>query len=160
MIDTAAEARAFASVVKYPPIGVRSWGPGRATRLSGTSGSDYLASANARHLAIAMIETPAGLDAADAILAEPGIDGVFVGPSDLSIGLSRGAAVDPRAPEVDAALDRIAASAARAGKIAGVFCFDGVTAKAMAARGFRLISVSTDLLLMRQAARTELDAAR
>lgn len=160
MIDTSADARAFADVVKYPPIGMRSWGPGRATWLSGASGSDYLGAANAQQLAIAMIETSAGLDAVDAILDEPGIDGVFVGPSDLSISLSGGERVDPRMPLVDAALTRIAASAARAGKIAGLFCFDGTTAKAMAQRGFRLISVSTDLLLMSQAARRELDAAR
>ena len=160
MIGSAAEARSFADFVKYPPVGARSWGPGRVTLLSGDDGNPYLEASNARQLAIAMIETADALEAVDDILAVPGIDGVFVGPSDLSIALSRGARVDPNAAEVDAALSRILAAADRAGKFAALFCFSGAKAKVMGQRGFKLLSVATDLLLMRQAARSELAAAR
>ncbi len=160
MIDTAADARRFAAFCKYPPDGGRSWGPGRATTLTGLAGQDYLTAANRLHLAFAMIETEAALEALDEILAVPGIDGVFVGPSDLSIALSGGRGLDPHAPAVDRALDRVADRAAAAGKHAGLFCFSGEQARRMAGRGFRLLTIATDSLLLSAAARAELKAAR
>lgn len=159
MINSAEEARRLVSFTKYPPQGERSWGPGRVTTLSGCDGPDYLRQANAAQLTLAMIETRAALDAVDAILAVDGIDGIFVGPSDLSIGLS-GGSLDPTSLEVEAALDLIAERAKLAGKLAGIFCFTGRQAKEMAARGFGLNTISTDLLLLRSAARAELAAAR
>ena len=160
MIDDAATARRFAEYVKFPPLGQRSWGPRGAQALSGFDGAAYLHGANAVTLAIAMIETREALAALDAILATPGIDGVFVGPNDLSITLSRGATIDPDGAEVERALDEVAARAAAHSKFAGLFCQDGRRAKWAAARGFALRSVSTDLGLMRAAARAELAAAR
>ena len=160
MINDAAEARRLAEFVKFPPLGARSWGPRAALALSGFVGPAYLHSANASTLAIAMIETREALASLDAILATPGLDGVFVGPSDLSIALHRGAALDPHGGEVDRALTDITARAAAHGKFAGLFCRDGRDAKAAAARGFALRSVSTDLNLLRAAARAELAALR
>src|SRR3954447_25310676 len=85
MIDTAEDARRFTSFVKFPPAGARSWGPHGALALSGLAPADYLAQANSFSLAFAMIETRAALDAVHAILATPGLDGIFLGPSDLSV---------------------------------------------------------------------------
>ena len=90
----------------------------------------------------------------------PGIDGVYVGPSDLSIALSNGAHVDPFHAEVDAALTHIVARSKAHGKFAGLFTFSGASAKAMAARGFAICSIATDQMLLRQAAKAELAAAR
>jgi 4-hydroxy-2-oxoheptanedioate aldolase len=160
MINDVAEARRFAEFVKFPPLGARSWGPRAALALSGFVGPAYLHSANAVTLAIAMIETREALASLDAILATPGIDGVFVGPNDLSIALHRGAVLDPHDGEVERALTEIAARVAAHGKFAGLFCRDGQRAKAAAARGFALRSVSTDLNLLRAAARAELAALR
>ena len=160
MINSADDARRFAEFMKFPPLGKRSWGPRGALSLSGLVGRGYLHGANAITLAIAMIETREALDVLDDILATPGIDGVFVGPSDLSITLSGGAGVDPHGPEVDAALSRVVERAAAHGKFAGLFCFDGARAKTSLARGFALCTVSTELLLLRAAARVELAAAR
>jgi 4-hydroxy-2-oxoheptanedioate aldolase len=160
MINSAEDARRFAEFMKFPPLGRRSWGPRAALALTGLIGPAYLHSANAMTLAIAMIETREALEALDDILATPGIDGVFVGPSDLSIALNRGAVVDPHGADVEAALSRIAERAHAHGKFAGLFCLDGARAKAALARGFGLCSVSTDLILLRAAARLELAAAR
>jgi 4-hydroxy-2-oxoheptanedioate aldolase len=160
MINSAADARRFAEFIKFPPVGRRSWGPRAALALSGLIAPAYLHSANAMTLAIAMIETREALDALDEILATPGIDGVFVGPSDLSIALSRGAVVDPHGPDVEAALSRVVDGARAHGKFAGLFCIDGMRAKAALARGFALCTVSTDLVMLRVAARLELAAAR
>ncbi len=160
MINSGDDARRFAGFMKFPPLGSRSWGPRAALSLSGLIGPAYLHSANAMTLAIAMIETREALEALDQILSTPGIDGVFVGPSDLSIALNRGAVVDPHGADVEAALSRIVERAHAHGKFAGLFCLDGARAKAARARGFALCSVSTDLILLRAAARLELAAAR
>jgi 4-hydroxy-2-oxoheptanedioate aldolase len=160
MINSGADAARFAEFMKYPPIGQRSWGPRAALAFSGLIGPAYLHTANAITLAVAMIETREALDSLEAILATPGIDGVFVGPSDLSIALNHGAVVDAHGVDVDAQLTHIAARARAQGKFAAIFCIDGKRAREMAGRGFALVSVSTDQLLLRQAARAELAAAR
>ena len=160
MINSVADAQAFADHMKFPPMGARSWGPRACSALSGHPGPSYLHEANAITLSIAMIETREALAALDDILAVAGIDGVFVGPSDLSIALSNGAAWDPRGAQVDTALDKVAAAAKKAGKFAGLFCFDGAQAKAMRARGFKFTSISSDIVLLRAAAKAELDKAR
>jgi 4-hydroxy-2-oxoheptanedioate aldolase len=87
MINTVADAEAFANAAKYPPMGQRSWGPTRAMELNGdTSANDFFLAQNSRTLSFAMIETRQALECLDAILDLEGIDGVFVGPADLSIG--------------------------------------------------------------------------
>src|SRR5579863_4842565 len=158
MINSGADARRFADFMKYPPIGQRSWGPRAALTHSGLVGPAYLHSANAFTLAIAMVETAEAFDALDDILGTSGIDGIFTGPSDLSIALHRGALVDPHGADIDALLTRVVARAKAHGKFAGTFCFDGKRAKELAGRGYSLCSVSTDQLLLRAAARAELAA--
>ena len=160
MINSADDARRFAEFMKFPPLGQRSWGPRAALTLSGLVGPAYLHSANSFTLAIAMIETREALDALDDILGTPGVDGVFVGPSDLSIALNRGAVVDPHGADVETQLAHVAARAKAHGKFAATFCLDGKRAREMAGRGYQLVSASTDQLLLRSAARAELAAAR
>ena len=94
MINSGDDARRLVEFVKFPPLGQRSWGPRTALPWSGLDAAAYLQTANATAQAIAMIETRAALDALDDILAVDGIDGVFVGPSDLSIALSGGVSVE------------------------------------------------------------------
>ena len=107
-----------------------------------------------------MRETGEGKDGLEDILDVTGREGVFVGPSDLSIALTKGAVVDAGHPEVDKALDHIAARCKAKGKVAGAFCMTGKRAKEVAAKGFRLCSISTDGMMMRLGARLELKAAR
>jgi 4-hydroxy-2-oxoheptanedioate aldolase len=160
MINSGADARRFVDFMKYPPIGQRSWGPRAALTHSGLIGPAYLHGANAITLAIAMVETAEAFDAIDEILTTPGIDGIFIGPSDLSIALHRGAIVDPHGADVDAAFTKAVARAKAHGKFAAGFCFDGKRARELAGRGYSLCSVSTDALLLRTAARAEIAAAR
>jgi 4-hydroxy-2-oxoheptanedioate aldolase len=155
MIDSVAEARRLASLTKYPPLGERSWGPMRALPLSGLAAGDFFARANDLQLVVAMIETRAALEAVDEILAVPGIDGVLVGPADLSVALT-GGPPDVFHPDVERALDRVVRAARAARKFAAHFCMSGKQARAMLARGFALCSVSTDSALLAQAARAEL----
>lgn len=156
MIDSAADAAAFAAAVKYPPVGTRSWGPVRALPWSGLAAHEFLATANDRTLALAMIETPAAVADLDAILATDGVDGVFVGPTDLSIALSRGARIDPLGAEVTAVCARIAAAARAAGKVAGAYAVTTARARELAELGFRLVGVSSDAEWLAAGARAAL----
>jgi 4-hydroxy-2-oxoheptanedioate aldolase len=160
MVNSVDDAKRFAAFAKLPPTGERSWGPARALAMTGLAMGDYLRQANGFSLAIAMIETREALDALDGILSVEGIDGVFVGPSDLSIALSKGASVNQSSPEVDKALDHVAARAKAHGKLASAFCADGKRAAEVIAKGYLLVSIGTDGLLLRAGARLEIERAR
>jgi 4-hydroxy-2-oxoheptanedioate aldolase len=160
MINSAEDARRLVAFTKFLPLGERSWGPRAVLPLSGLGPADYLTGANAMTQTIAMIETRAALAAVDDILAVEGVDGVFIGPSDLSIALTNGLRTEPRGPALMEAAGRVAARAAAHGKYTAMFCFDGADAAAMGALGFRLCSISSDQMLLRAAARAELEAAR
>jgi 4-hydroxy-2-oxoheptanedioate aldolase len=150
MINSAADARKFAAVAKFPPLGERSWGPQRAMTLQGkTATVDYLREANDGTLTMAMIETPMALAQVDSIAETPGIDALFIGPYDLSTSLSAGKAQDVQAAEVERAIDQICVAANKAGKIAGIYCTNAERALAMAKRGFRFVTVGGDVGYLR-----------
>ncbi|MBB3932771.1 4-hydroxy-2-oxoheptanedioate aldolase [Kaistia hirudinis] len=145
MINSVADAHAFARAMKYPPIGERSWGPVRAMQLAGaTDPVAYLRGANGQTLAFAMIETREAMALVDEILAVQGIDGIFVGPSDLSIALANGGSVDPlRADNVEA-IGAILAAVKAAGKFAATYAITGAQARGYAALGFDLVAIGSD----------------
>jgi 4-hydroxy-2-oxoheptanedioate aldolase len=160
MINTAAEAKAFAACVKYPPIGERSWGPGRAMQLRGIeSGPDYLASGNAGSLAIAMCETREALAALDEILAVEGIDGIMLGPGDLSIAMS-GGRLDTTPAEYLEAVKDVARRTRAASKIASTFAGSPEQARTMASFGYQLVSVAYDEKLIADAMTEAVKQAR
>ena len=161
MINTQADARAYASFAKFPPIGERSWGPHRATTLTRLSDQKlYLQQANDLIVTFAMIETRTALANLEAITGTPGIDGLFLGPADLSIALSNGADVDPLSREVDGELDRIIAVASKAGKIPGAYCHSAERAVALAKRGVRFLAVGSDMAFLRAGAAATLKTLR
>jgi len=162
MINSAADARQFAAAAKYPPVGERSWGPLRAMALQAprTAAVDYIREANEGTLSFAMVETSAALTNVDAIAATAGIDGLFVGPYDLSTALSAGKAQDTQAPQVEQAVDRICTAAKKAGIIPGIYCRDAESALAMARRGFRFIIAGNDSTTLRTATVAQLRALK
>lgn len=144
MINTVVEARAFVAATKYPPIGERSWGPSRVLALRGTEAQAHLASDNGVSLAFAMIETRRALDALDDILAVEGLDGVFVGPSDLSVSLSNGAKLGPGDPALDAPLRKITEKALALGKFPAIYSANSERARHFRSLGFRFIALGSD----------------
>jgi 4-hydroxy-2-oxoheptanedioate aldolase len=160
MINTVEDARRFGSHVKFPPLGERSWGPHAALALTGLQPGDYFAKANELTTAFAMVETREALAIVDDILAAPGIDGVFIGPSDLSIALSGGRGVNPGSPEVEHALDHVLARAKAAGKLVAVYATTGERAAELARRGFHLVALASDTSFLRAGAQAALKAAR
>jgi 4-hydroxy-2-oxoheptanedioate aldolase len=150
MINTTADAQAFVSATKFPPLGERSWGPMRAMTLTGnTDPKLYLREANGSTVTLAMIETSTAMANLDTIAATPGIDVLFVGPSDLSIALTDGGELDPHSDTVESALDRIVAACRKAGKVPGLYCTDAARAVACAKRGIRFLAVGSDLAFLR-----------
>jgi 4-hydroxy-2-oxoheptanedioate aldolase len=99
-----------------------------------------------------MIETRTALQNFDAIIATPGIDGFFLGPSDLSIALSDGRTVDPLSKDVERELDRLIAATQQAKKIPGAYCHSAERAAALAKRGVKFLAVSSDLSMLRAGA--------
>jgi 4-hydroxy-2-oxoheptanedioate aldolase len=150
MINTVAEAKAFVAAVKYPPMGDRSWGPLRAQTIFGIDPPTQLRISNSASLAIAMIETRQALDALDDILALDGIDGIFVGPSDLSVTLTDGQKIAPGDPIVDGPMKMIADKTNKAGKVAGAFAWGGGRAQAFRDMGYRLVAIGTDQAYLAQ----------
>ncbi len=160
MINTAEDARRFASFMKFPPIGERSWGPVPSMILSGLQPAEYLREANGCCLSFAMIETREALASLDEILAVPGIDAIFLGPSDLSITLTQGAVLNLTSAEVEKALDHALSRAKTAGKIAGAYAPTGERAAEFVRRGFDFVALGSDTAFLRTAAQAALKAAR
>lgn len=156
MINTIADARAFANSAKYPPVGERSWGSYGGLGASGLDQNGYLAEANRFSLSFAMVETRESIAILDDILALEGIDAVFVGPSDLSIALSGGKRVDPLSSEVDDAIRHIVARASAAGKPVAIYAQSAERAKEFLAMGAKLVTVMSDTAMLRAAAKTAL----
>lgn len=145
-IDTAEECARFVGAARYEPNGYRSIGSARATLYAGR---DYMAKANETVLAIVQIETKEGLENVDAIAAVPGLDMLYVGPSDLGLSLGRTAKPDQTDEVVVAAIDRILAAAHAAGIRAGIYCASAEYALAMMKKGFDLVTVLSDTAMLR-----------
>jgi 4-hydroxy-2-oxoheptanedioate aldolase len=161
MINTVEEARALVRVSKYPPLGERSWGPLRALPISGLDKDAYLAQANRTSLACAMIETRAALDNLDAIAGVRGLDGLLVGPSDLTLSLSHGKTVDAwgRKESLEA-IGLVAARARERRLIPAIYALDAEQARGYAELGFRLIAFGSDVGFLLDGAQRQLAALR
>jgi 4-hydroxy-2-oxoheptanedioate aldolase len=138
MVNTAGEAQAAAAAMRYPPQGIRSFGPTRAAY-----GSP--ADANEDVVLLVMIETSEALENVDEIAATPGVDGLFIGPVDL--GLSMGLALDwtGSSPQILDAVDRVVAACARTGRFAGTVSSSPDHARELLGRGVSFVSLGADV---------------
>ncbi|ALE72757.1 MULTISPECIES: aldolase/citrate lyase family protein [unclassified Pseudonocardia] len=157
MVDTVADAESAVAATRYPPVGRRSYGPMRAQLRVGPTP----AVADDEVACLVMIETPDGLANVKDIAAVPGVDGLYVGPSDLRLALGGKTSTDPDLDErFEEALTAILAAANAAGIACGIHCPDGATAARRLAQGFSYASVACDVVHLEQAAKAHLDAAR
>ena len=157
MISSAQEAASFVSACRYPPHGDRSFGPARGLLYGG---ADYYHHADQTILTLAMIETQQGLDELDQILAVDGLDGVFIGPNDLSLALGHAPSSEPTEPAVVKAIAHILARAQAHDKFCGIFCSSGQAAAMRLAQGFRFVVPGNEASLLKQAAVNALNAAK
>lgn len=157
MINSAAQARALVGACRYPPRGYRSFGPTRAALHLGAA---YPAWADSQLLVLAMIETREGLANLDEILAVEGLDGIYIGPVDLGLALGLPARLDSDEPLLLETLAAIAAKARAAGRLLGLHCGGGAYAARMVSRGFRLLTIASDVRLIAAGAEASLAAFR
>ena len=156
LVNNRAEAEAAAQACRYPPRGIRSYGP---TRAAYYAGFDYFAHANDEVLCIPQIETVEALENLDDILSVPGIDAVYIGPMDLSISMGIAPEMDGEAPEYASARRRIVEACRRHGVIAGV----NSTARTAVKRiedGFRFVLVTGDAGGLARSAREDVRSVR
>lgn len=157
MISTPEDAARFVSACRYPPKGDRSFGPARG-QLYG--GADYYPHADNEILTIGMIETRAGLDNLDAILSVEGLDGIYIGPNDLSLALGYAPSSEPTASEVVQAIAHIQKRTVAHGKIPGIFCSSGQAAQMRLSQGFLMVTPGNEANLLGAAAKAALAQAR
>lgn len=150
MVSSAADAEAAVAAVRYPPRGQRGVGSalGRSARWNRIE--DYLADADDHVSLFVQVETAAGVDAAAAIAAVDGVDGVFVGPSDLAASLGfLGQQTHPRVVE---AVHRAFDAVRSAGKPVGVNAFDPEAAQAYLDAGAQFVLTGADVALLARGA--------
>ncbi|MGV0643281.1 HpcH/HpaI aldolase family protein [Mycolicibacterium sp. XJ879] len=146
MVESPEQAAAAVAATRYPPAGVRSYGPLRASL--GREPAEH----EARVTVLAMIESAQGLSALDEICGVPGLSGIYVGPADLAISLGRLPAEAWTAPAVQDAIIRAHDAATAAGLIAGIHAGAGPHAKTMAQTGFQMITLASESQALRRGA--------
>ena len=150
MVETPEQATALVAAMRYPPAGVRGVGAAVA-RVSGWDRrTDYLHQADSEACLLVQIETRLGLENLEAIAAVEGVDGLFIGPADLSASL--GFLGDPTAPPVSQAIDDAIRRIVASGKAAGILFGDEALAARAIEQGARFVAVGTDVGLLRRGA--------
>ena len=144
MVDTPEQARALVRAMRYPPQGIRGMGGARASRWGRYPG--YAKEANAQVCLLVQAETRTALDNLEAIAAVEGVDGIFIGPADLSA--SMGHVGNAGHPEVQAAIEDAIARIGRAGKAAGILTPDEALAQKYLELGALFVAVGLDTNLL------------
>ena len=155
MVSNRKQAENFVQACLYPPKGYRSFGPIRASIYGG---SDYAKHANEEILKLAMIETKEALEKLDEILDTPNLDGVYIGPADLSLAVGEEPGFD-RAENTKAYKEilRILESAKKRNLLAGLHNGTAEYANKMIKNGFDLVTVGSDSRYIASGAKTDLE---
>lgn len=156
LVENAEQAARAVAACRYPPAGIRSYGPTRAAVAHGTDQPTDLD----RVACILMIETRTAIANLDEIAATPGVDAIYVGPSDLALAL--GLPPRPKEPiaEHETEIQRILDACTDRGVVAGIHCPNGTVARRRLEQGFRMVTVGNDIAFLANALRHELGEAR
>ncbi|MCZ6832002.1 MAG: aldolase/citrate lyase family protein [Gammaproteobacteria bacterium] len=151
MVDNADQAEALVQALRYPPAGRRGLGTSMARAARWNQVPGYVRQANEEICLIVQAETTSAMANLESILAVEGVDGVFIGPSDLSA--SMGHIGDVGHPDVVDAINKGLAAITAAGKYAGILCVDPALVAGYENQGASFIGVGVDTLLLSQGAR-------
>ena len=157
LVNTAEDAAAVVAACRYPPDGIRSYGPIRSSISLGSRDPEEL---GADALSIVMVETRQGVDNVEQIAATSGLDGIYIGPADLALGLGLPPALDKDEPEHVEAVARIRDACLQNGIAAGIQCGSGVAAARYVEEGFTFVTVTKDSALLTGGVARELAAAQ
>jgi 4-hydroxy-2-oxoheptanedioate aldolase len=148
MVDTAEEARAVAAACRYPPVGERSFGWGRAL----TYGDDYTDWVNDQLFVAVQIESVQAVENAEAIMAVPGIDGCMIGPADLACSMGFHPREAPKREEHNRMLERVVQACRSTGKIPGIDIGMPDTIAKRVEQGFLFIPMGSDVRFLNASA--------
>jgi 4-hydroxy-2-oxoheptanedioate aldolase len=148
MVSNAAQAKLAADACRYPPKGIRSFGPVRSYYQPDGKVADPLC--------LVMVETKEAMDNLEAIAATPGVDGILIGPADLSLGLGYGLNFK-MLPEVFAAYDKIIAACKKNKIIVASAALSLENAQELMQRGIQMLGVGADSLFVRRGAAQDLE---
>ena len=155
MVNSPAEAAAAVGACRYPPDGYRSWGPTRAS-LGVPDYSPELA--NRSVICAVMVETVAALEQLAEIVSVPGVDAVFIGPSDFALSMGFGPRTDE--PEHRRLLEAVPAVCRDRGVVAGIACGSAELLARWRQAGYTMLAAPSDLVTLRRATAEVLDSAR
>ena len=144
MVDTPEQAAELVRATRYPPEGIRGMAGARASRWGRYP--NYAKEANAQICLLVQAESQTALDNLEAIAATPGVDGVFIGPADLSASL--GHIGNPSHPAVTAAIDGAIHRIVKSGKAAGILTTDNTLAHHYLALGATFVAVGLDTQIL------------
>jgi 4-hydroxy-2-oxoheptanedioate aldolase len=150
LINTRADAEAAVAACRYPPEGIRSNGANRAMLYGG---GDYVQSANREMACIPMIETKQALENLDDILSVPGVDAIYIGPSDLSFALGLPPRMDSDVPLHVETVARILTACKKHGVIAGIHTGGPPFSAEKVKEGFQMVTVTSDGIAMTRGVR-------
>jgi len=160
MVNTREQAEALVSYMRYPPKGTRSFGPVRANF---SAGSDYASEANDEVVCLAMIETAEAMSNLEEIVTTPGLDGVYIGPADLTLGVANGRLApgfDREEPEMIDAIQKIQSAASQAGIYSCLHCGSPEYANRGADWGFNMLTLLNDVRMLVAAANDHVTRTR
>lgn len=152
MVESADQARELVRAIHYPPHGVRGVGSALARASRWNSIPGYLDKADEQMCLLVQIESREGLANLDAIAAVDGVDGVFIGPADLSA--SMGFRGNPGHPDVQAAIEAAIARIRQAGKAAGILSADETLARRYLELGAAFVAVGVDTTVLMRGLQT------
>ncbi|OQW52906.1 MAG: 2,4-dihydroxyhept-2-ene-1,7-dioic acid aldolase [Proteobacteria bacterium SG_bin9] len=158
MINSAADAKHAVASVRYPPKGERQWGPFHAPFTWGVSMPEYMAAADDNMLCMITIEHIDAVNRIDEILAVPGIDIAVIGPGDFATSMGKHGRADD--PEVVAAMQKAEAAILKSGVPIGGAARTAEQANAMIGRGYSLIAVGFDWMLLQRGIAASLDGIK
>ena len=158
MVDTEEQAIEMGRAVQYPPNGIRGMGAAIARASTFGQMTNYVKDAGDQICLLVQAESAAALANIDAIAAVKGVDGVFIGPADLSADM--GHPGNPDHPEVLAAIDHMIERIHAAGKISGILTFAAERSKHYADMGVGFVGVGADVAIFGRALRATIDAVR
>lgn len=159
MVRTAKEAATAVSACKYPPVGIRGFGPRRGIRYGGIATVDYLPSDHAKTLVMLQIEHIDAVQNLNEILSVPGVDGICIGPNDLAGSMGKLGKTDD--PEVRAVILQVLRTARQFNRLTGIATgFDPETFKFWLASGVQWVSLGCDWHSLAAYSRSTLSAAR
>jgi 2-keto-3-deoxy-L-rhamnonate aldolase RhmA len=158
LVRSAEEANAIVRATRYPPEGTRGFGPLRAANYMFDS-RDYFYRANENLLVVLIVETREAANNLEAIAAVPGVDALFLGPFDLCLSLGLDPMKQPH-PEVERITERMLEIGKQARVAIGIHAMSPDQLQKRQLQGFRMISYSTDYMMLADAARAGLAAFR